>query len=329
MAKESEVEKEVKEVEKGAKKFFKNYWAVATIILAVILLIVLIYSATGSISKAIAGQKILDYLNESSKGQVNASIVTISDLGSVYEVDLSLNGQTMPVYVTKDGKNFVPPGYLVPFKQETAPSSPSQNTKVTKTDKPVVNLYVFAYCPYGTQTEKALVPVYNLLKNSADLNIVYIGAMHGDFEKVESLRQLAILNIYGKDKLFAYLDKFLANTSVGACNGDAACLSPLLGGIMSQVGINKAQVDTAMNTQAIADLYSADEQKASSLGIGSSPTFTINGVQTNVDRSPAAIESAVCSAFNQSPLECSTQLSNIAATTGFGGSGSSSSASCS
>jgi hypothetical protein len=169
------------------------------------------------------------------------------------------------------------------------------------------------------QFEKALFPVYDLLKNKADINIVFIGAMHGDFEKVESLRQISILKLYSKDKLFAYLKEFDVNTNIGSCSGDAACLDKYLPAIYTKLGIDKAKVEAYMKTNA-EQIYNDNMARAKSLGISGSPTFVVNGVQSQVSRTPNSIEAAVCSAFNTSPAECSTQLSTSAASAGFGAS---------
>ncbi len=169
------------------------------------------------------------------------------------------------------------------------------------------------------QFEKALVPVYNLFKDKADINVVAIGAMHGPFEKTESLRQLCIQENYGKDKLWAYLDKFIVNTAIGDCQGDDACLNPVLSPIMASLSIDKGKIDSCMTSNA-ESLYNADGARANSLGVSGSPTFVINGVESQVSRTPEAIKTAICNAFTDSskPSECSQILSTTPATPGFG-----------
>lgn len=322
----SEITKVEKEVEKDFKRFFKNYWAIATVVLAALLLVVLIFNYSSSMSKSAAGQKIVDFANAQG---VNATLVSVKSQGSLYEVVVTVQGQDVPVYITKDGKYLVAnPVPLTQTKTTNADSQTQTPAEVPKTAKPVANFFVFSYCPYGTQMEKALVPAYNLLKNVADINIVFIGAMHGEYEKVESLRQLCIQKNYGKDKLFAYLDKFLVNAAIGNCQGTDTCVNPLIEAIYTQTGIDKTKINTCMKNDAEA-LYAANEKQAQSLGIGSSPTTTINGVEVQVGRSPAAVEQAICSAFTTAPTECSTQLSTASASAGFGSTASSgSSASC-
>lgn len=325
----SEIKKVENEIIKEEKKvvslFKKNYWAVAAVVLAILLVVILLVNSFSGISKSEAGQKVLDFAE--SRG-VNATLVSVTAQGSLYEVVVTVQGQEMPIYVTKDGKNLV--ANVIPLEETETPSTDNSDntqtpTEVPKTDKPVADFYVFSYCPYGTQMEKALVPAYNLLKNKADVNIVFIGAMHGEYEKTESLRQLCIQKNYGKDKLFAYLDKFLVNPAVGNCQGTDTCVNPLIEAIYTQIGIDKAKINTCMTNDAPA-LYEANQQKAQSLGIGSSPTVTINGVESQVGRSPALVQQAICSGFTTAPAECNQALSTASASAGFGSTASSGSA---
>jgi len=324
-----DLEKEIKKEEKKIEKSFKNinFWMIATIILAVVIIVMVAWPQ--GISKDAAGQKIVDFAK--SQG-ADVSVLNVNTKDGFYEVNISLQGQDMPVYITKDGKYFA--NSIVALDKLTTKASTSSSTKtasttVPKTDKPVVEAFIFSYCPYGLQFEKALSPVYDLLKNKADINVVAIGAMHGEFEKVESLRQLCIQKNYGKDKLWAYLNKFDANTTIGSCSGSASCLSPLLSSLMSSLSIDKAKIDTCMASDATA-LYAADGARAQELGISGSPTFVINGVQVQVGRDPQSVKTAICNAFTTAPSECSETLSSTAASPSFGSSstGSASAASC-
>lgn len=326
---EKEIKKEEKKIEKSFRKI--NLWMIISIVLAIALIVVLVWPH--SISKTAAGQKIVDFA--SSQG-VQASVVNINNKGLFYEVNVSVQGQAFPVYITKDGKYFSSSIISLDTVKKSSStssssSSSSSSTTVPKTDKPQADLYVFSYCPYGLQAEKATSPVYDLLKDKADINIVYIGAMHGDFEKTESLRQLCVLKNYGKDTFWAYLNKFDANTAIGSCQGSDSCLAPLLKTLYSSIGVDQTKIDSCMAKDAPA-LYSADSSQASSLGVSGSPTWVINGVQSQVGRSPEQVKQAICSAFTDSakPAECSQTLSTTQASVSFGSgsSSSSSAASC-
>ncbi len=326
-----ELKKEEEKLEKTLKKFKINAWMIASIVLLVALVVVVAFSGNmGGMSKNAAGEKLVSFLNANVVQGGGVTLKDVQSKGNLYEVNVMYKGEEIPVYITKDGKYFIQGATEIAAAtgQATADSSASTPADVPKTDKPKVEAFVFSYCPYGLQFEKALSPVYDLLKNKADINVVYIGAMHGEYEKVESLRQLCILKNYGKDTLWNYLNKFTADTAIGNCRGNDSCLAPLLSNIYSQVGVDKSKIESCMAADAEA-LYNADTAEAQSLGISGSPTFVINGVEVQVGRTPAAIEAAICNAFTTAPGECSQNLSSSAASAGFGASaGSSSGASC-
>ncbi len=312
----------------GSDNLKMNPWKVTSIILGVAVVVLLIFVFRGGmtgnvISESSASQKIVNFAQ--SQG-ISLEVVKVSDAGSLYEVTYSINGKEAAAYLTKDGKNFIPASAIMPITGNAVDNSNTntQPTKeVPKSSKPVVEAFIFSYCPYGLQFEKALLPVYDLLKNKADINIVAIGAMHGEFEKTESLRQISIEQIYGRDKLFAYLKEFNNNANIGSCSGDDTCLNKYLPAIYSKLGIDKTKVENYMKTSA-EKIYNEQGARASSLGISGSPTFVINGVESQVSRTPDAIKTAVCSAFSTAPSECSQTLSTASPSPGFGASASSS-----
>lgn len=327
----AEVEKEIKKEEKKIKKFFskkENIWMSVSIVLLVLLIVAIAWPS--GISSKKAGEKVIAFAKD--RG-LEASLINVSKQGTMFEVNIDLQGQTVPVYVTNDGKFLVQGMIPLEVSGDSSDSTDNSDTtpkEVPKSAKPVVNAFVFSYCPYGLQFEKALSPVYTLLKNKADINLVAIGAMHGQHEETESLRQICIQKLYGKDKLWAYLDKFAANTSIGDCNSDTTCSKPLVESIMKKLTIDVAKVNTCMTNDA-PELYKADNDKANSLGQTGSPGFMINGVDVQVSRSPEAIKQAICGAFTTAPAECSKNLSTSQASAWFGSDASSagsSAASC-
>lgn len=308
----------------------KNPWMIASVILgiAVIILLVMTLSGTGiagkTVSKDAAGNNVINF----AKAQgLDAKVLGIMDKGAFYEVNLSMNNQEFPVYVTKDGENMAT-GLIPLSAKANANTNPNTNTNannqpaaadVPKSDKPKAEAFIFSYCPYGLQFEKALFPVYDLLKNKADIDIVAIGAMHGEFEKTETLRQISIEKLYSRDKLFSYLKEFDVNNDLGNCRGEETCSGKYLPAIYTKLGIDKVKVDAYMKSNA-EKIYNEQGASASKLGIGGSPTFVINGVQVQVNRSPDSIKEAICNAFNTKPSECSQKLSTASASAGFGAS---------
>ncbi|MBI2665430.1 hypothetical protein HYX12_02300, partial [Candidatus Woesearchaeota archaeon] len=201
---------------------------------------------------------------------------------------------------------------IIQIQQQQAQQAP---VEVPKSAKPEVELYVFTYCPYGLQMEKAAAPVVKLLGNKMDFKIRQIGAMHGPYEEKEAKRQLCINKLYPK-KFWDYLTYFAIDSDIGNCRGDDTCVNPLINKLYNKLSIDGSKVDACMNKDG-ASLYAAEESNSQQNSVGGSPTMIINGVQSSVARNPEAIKQAICSAFSTEPSECQQTLSSDSASPGF------------
>ena len=332
-----------------------NPWKITSVVLVILLIglagYVFLYksNATGNVIKSDdAGKKLVDFLNGRTGGGV--TYVNSTDKGDIYEVTVSYQKQDIPVYITKDGQYFVQGAVLLTGNGTTAPTA-TQCTNdsdcaqgetcqsgqcaaapknVPKTSKPNVQAFVFAYCPYGLQFEKALFPAYDALKSNANISIVFIGNMHDPqgctgtacFEKTETYRQICINKNYGTDKLISYLKLFVVSSDVSACNGADSCIQPLVTKMMTSLSIDTKKISDCMTNDAPA-IYDSQGTLSNSLGVSGSPTFMINGVEVSVNRTPDSIKQAICNAFTTSPKACTQTLSTSAVSAGFGGSASS------
>lgn len=315
-----EVKEEKKEEKKSefTSKLRENPYIVSTIVLGLATLILVTLtlspSLTGNvISGSSAGQNLIDYLNTNVGGGVG--YVSYEDLGNLYQIIVSYNGDNIPVYVTKDGKYFISSiqaitGQAVQQEQQT------QATEVPKSDKPEVELFVMTHCPYGTQAEKGLIPVIETLGNKIDAEIRFVHYfMHGDREEQETYNQVCIREEQSS-KFLTYLKCFLEDGDSSRCQ--------------NKVGIDKTKLNSCLQGKA-KEYYASDSELSKSYDVQGSPTLVINGVIANSGRSPSAFLTAICSAFNTKASECSQQVSSENPSAGFGYSASSaspSSASC-
>ncbi|MEK6936192.1 MAG: hypothetical protein AABW67_05370 [Nanoarchaeota archaeon] len=304
-------------------KMKHNPWIVSSIILGIAVLVLLFFvfkgGITGNVVKEdVVAENLIAFANAQG---ADATLVEVNDKGNFYEVVLSIGGQEAPIYVTKDGKYFTQA--LIPLTGSVVDNSNTDtNTQtqadVLKSDKPVVELYVFTYCPYGTQSEKGIIPAVNLLGNKIDFKIRQIGAMHGEYEKIEAQRQLCIEKNY-PTKFLDYVNDFVSSSEVGGCNGDAACVGPKIDVLYTKLGIDKAKIESCMKTNG-ATLYSAEEANSKTQGVSGSPTLIINGEKIQSGRDSASYLATICSAFNTAPAECSQTLSSDSPSPGFGSS---------
>jgi hypothetical protein len=307
-------------------KIRENPWILSTIICGALIIILLAATLSGNftgnvVSKEKAADNLMNYLQNNIDSTI--TLVSVSEENGLYLANVEYQGQEIPVYITKDGSSYTTT--LVPLVESS--SQAQQTTEIPKADKPSVELYVFTYCPYGTQMEKAILPAVKLLGDKIDFKIRQIGAMHGEYEEIEAKRQLCIEKNY-PDKFLDYVSAFIGDAAIGACNGDATCLTPKLNAIYSNMGIDASKINSCMTTDGVT-MYEAEVENAGAKGVTGSPTLIINGVSASASRSPEAVKGVICNAFNDVPSECSTTLSTDQASAGFGtGTSSSSSGSC-
>lgn len=299
-----EVVKEVGETKEESKSggSFENKWMLSTGVLAIIVVVLLVLffrggSMTGhAISESSAGDRIVEFAN--SRG-VAAEIVGVRDVGGLYEVTLSMNGEELPVHITKDGKYFVqgviPLADLAPSGSESAGSSEPVEQDLPKTDKPKAELFIMTHCPYGTQAEKGFIPVMESIGDVADTKIRFVHYfMHGIEEEMETNRQLCIREEQSA-KFLTYLRCFLNEGNSDSC--------------LQEAKIDKNKLSVCVQNNA-ASYYAEDAELSQGYGVRGSPSLVVNGVMANSGRDPASYLGTVCSAFNEAPSECDAELSS-------------------
>jgi len=193
---------------------------------------------------------------------------------------------------------------------------------VVKADKPVVDLFVMAYCPYGLQMEKAFLPVWSLLKNKASLDIKFVYySMHGLKEIQENTRQYCI-DKEQNDKYIAYLQCFTGKDDYKACLAQAKVneskLNACTASTDKQFSITAKYNDQSTWLSGQYPLYPIYDALNKQYSIGGSPTLIINGAEASANRTPEAVKEAICASFNNAPSECQQKLSDAATSPGFG-----------
>ena len=255
-----------------------------------------------------------------------ASIKNVEEKSGLYKVMVNVGGQEIESYLTRDGKTFFPQGMATEKnndQQESGDTQASQKkaTVDTKQETPSVKLFTMSYCPYGTQMEKALLPVQKKLGEKVDFDLQFVDyAMHGKKELDENLRQHCIEQEQ-PSKLMPYLECFLANKDAEKCT--------------EQVGLNTSQIDSCVEntdeeykvTEKYNDkstyrgqypVFDVNKEGNEKYDVSGSPTVVINGEKVQAPRNPDALLATICSGFEDKPEECSAQLSTQSPSPGFG-----------
>jgi len=181
-SKEDIVEEIKKEESKILKDLKKNPWIAATFIFAIAALILLFvaFRGGGSISEKVASQKAVDFYKVYNGMEI--IIDSVKGVGSFYELSAhTADGQKGNVYISKDGE-YLASGLISFSEVEKAASdqTTAPAVEVPKSDKPVVELFVWSFCPGGVYGESVLKPVADLLKDKVDARVRFIGPVTTD-----------------------------------------------------------------------------------------------------------------------------------------------------
>lgn len=298
------------------EKLRENPWILSTLILGIIVLVLLVgkFGVSGStVSEKEINKTVSEFMI--SRGLIDSQVLEITEeSASLYSVSVSIKGEPVTIYVTKDGENLIPSLIPLSITETDTPTDTNtqteQPTEVPKSDKPVVELFVVSYCPYGLQAEKGFLPVMELLKDKASIKIIFMPTQHGQKEEDENRLQIC-LREEQESKYLNYLKCFLESGNSTAC--------------LITAKIDNSKLQSCLKSR-IENLYEEDLKKTDKYGISASPTLIINGVKSNAGRDSESYLVGVCNAFNTSPDKCtSAEVSNAQPSPGFGSTASASS----
>ncbi len=316
--------------EHGSKTKFPVGWAWVCGVLLVLLVVSIFTSgfnlmstgSSGGLSKEKAGEKMLQFVNTNLlQGKAVAELKDVKEESGLYRLNLSISGREAEGYITKDGKLFFPQALNLD-QPLPAPAEQQAPAEVPKTDKPKVELFVMSHCPYGTQAEKGILPVANLLKDKIDFEIKYVNyAMHGLKEVQEEMNQVCIKK--EQSALFgAYLTCFLEDGDGSRCltksKVDSEKLKTCVDKLDKEYKIMELYNDKSSWMSGQFPQFNVDATDNQKYGVQGSPTLVINGAQANSERSPAAYLQTICSSFGTQPEECNKTVSTESYQPGFG-----------
>lgn len=292
-----------------------------------------------ALSSQEAADKAIKFITERVLGgQATTSLMSITEENGLYKFHFQIQNQEYDSYISKDGKLLLYPGgqgwVNIEEAEKEANDQQSTSTEAVKSDKPDVKVFVMSYCPYGLQAQKMMLPVYDLLKDKADIGVYFVSyAMHEKKELDENLTQYCIEKDQ-KTKYSAYLSCFVkAGDSTGCLKEakiDTSALATCVSETDTQYSVTKNYNDKSTWLSGNYPKFDVQADLNTQYGVQGSPTIIINGTVANVGtRSPENFKNVVCQAFNNPPEECSQTLSSDAPSAGLGvGTGASSDSSC-
>ena len=297
-----------------------DIWKIISAI-AVILLIASIstngFKLGGGLSKNAAAEKAINFINTNlMQPGMSATLEDVTTEGNLYKLTLSISGQTFDSYISKDGSLLFPQAISLdaplPNVDTQTPATGAATfscENVDQTEKPLVELFVMAQCPFGVIAENAMYPVYKLLKDNIDFNLHFIAtktadgfsSLHGQPEVDEDLRQVCIMDKY-PDKYFSYIE---------CVNENYQNPESVWEGCAEEFNIDVDEITTCYQGEEGASLLEENIKKTNEYGVTGSPTMFINGEKYSGQRTPQLFQDAICCGFSEQPEGCSTEITEI------------------
>ena len=151
-------------------------------------------------------------------------------------------------------------------------------SRIARMGKPMLELFVMSYCPYGVQAEEKLIPIVKEFGDTIDFRLQFIAqekvepsaqditpfvSLHGYPEVAENVRQLLIAREY-PDR---YLDYIL-------CRGKK--LDKSWEDCAEKLGIDVAKIQELFDGPEAEQLFRENIKRAAELGIKASPTILVD-----------------------------------------------------
>lgn len=297
-----------------------NIWFVVFVILFLVL-IASIWTRGFGIKNLLSGgpkeeiaKKSIDFINKNllSNGiTASLSSISLNDSG-LYRLKIKIQDQELEVYVSRDGNMIFPQGIKITATQNQKPK------EIPKTEVPDAKLFVMSFCPYGNQAEDAMMPVINLLKDKAKIELHYIvskagnkyQSLHGDQELQQDIREICVQK-YQKDKLWDFIKEI--NSKATSQNVNAKWE-----GIAKNLGIDVNQIKQCQTNEG-PTLLNQEIKLTDKYKISGSPTLLINETIFQGSRTSEAYKEAICSGFKVAPQECNKKLSGTTSNASSGG----------
>jgi len=206
---------------------------------------------------------------------------------------------------------------------DCADSLCSETLECSKNEKPLVELFVMSYCPYGTQVEKGILPVARLLGNSIDFSVKYCDySMHGEKELKEQMLQYCVQRDF-KGKYLDYLECFLADGKTDECITKAGLDKTKLNSCIDETDkkyeVTQGFKDTSTWQNGYYPQFNVYKDLNVRYKVQGSPTIVLNGVIVDkLGRDPQSLLDLICKSYTNKPAACSQKLSSEGYSAGFG-----------
>lgn len=229
----------------------------------------------------------------------------------LYSLDIWTEWASFDPYAEMCGNKIDDNGdWLVDCKDTKCSKDISCSAKV---DKPVADLYIMSYCPYGLQAQKWYLEVMSKLSKVANINVKFVQyVMHWQKEADENVVQYCIQKEQ-KDKYLSYLNCYLKEEWKWAeCRKESKIDETKLTSCIDKTK-KEFKVDEKMadKSKQYPD-FDVNWKEAIAALVQWSPTFVLNWIKIDkMWRTAKAYAEAICSTFKNKPKECEQEFQNL------------------
>jgi len=340
------MENTLKKTVKAKKRACPSCSKIGWIVLLALLVVSIFtngFGIKGLLIKGGASQEIIDnaitFINDELLPPGSTASLGETDSEEKIEVSkfkITIGDKSYDSFVSEDGKYLFPD--VIKMAEALEAQDNTQTIEMVKTDKPNVDLFIMTYCPFGLQAQKTMLPVYDLLKDKANITVRFCSyAMHDKQELDENLKQYCMQS-ESREEYMNYLSCFVNDGDSEKC---------LLSANIDQEKLDSCVTDVDKEYNISADyenketwldgrvpnqypMFKVENNLNEMYNVGGSPTVVINGQSVNINpRTPENYKAFICQAFNVQPEECLQTLSTETPVPSFGvGTADSSGGSC-
>ncbi|MFP4119092.1 MAG: thioredoxin domain-containing protein [Candidatus Woesearchaeota archaeon] len=184
-------------------------------------------------------------------------------------------------------------------------------------DKPRLDYFVMAFCPYGNPADEAASELHELFGDKVEIVPHYIissagdniQSLHGEQEGNQGVRELCALEELGKEAYFDFtltVNDKCSSDNADSCWTDAAEAAGVDANAIEQC-YEENRLEYAEQQDSLIQSIKTERQ-GQLTSPSASPTFLINGETYSGDRDADSLKSALCSEFGDAPAECEETL---------------------
>ncbi|MCK4968380.1 MAG: hypothetical protein KAS12_04960 [Candidatus Aenigmarchaeota archaeon] len=240
-----------------------------------------------------------------------------------YEFKMKLGEEEFISYISRNGQFLFPQG--ISMEQVEVPVSVPV-VEIPKQEKADVELFVMSFCSFGNQAELLMYDVQELLNKVANITPRYViygnyeggsadycladgkyCSMHGINELNQNVRELCLWEKH-PDQYWEFIKQIDEQCTLS--NIEQCWLTEA-----NKMKIDTVEISTCQINEAV-ELLEEQVLLNNKYGVQGSPDLVINGVHYQGERTAEGYKQAICSGFNQPPVECQQTLSDTNASVG-------------